>query len=238
MTGDSSCINPSEITPEDLIAYAQQEATPAAARHIENCDSCRAQSGTYFATEQLLHAGLARRSCLSSDTIREYALGQLTPEETSRAAAHMVECPSCLSESRELAAFLREPDESAAAGILTALRRLFAQPQRPAADAVAALRGVAAPEDMTYAVEDYLVHLSTQSPAPGRRGKVLAGIVEQRSGEPVEGTARLYRDAALLQTEAVDDLGNFMFGEVARGSYALELTTSDARIIIDPILVS
>jgi hypothetical protein len=237
MTG-SSCINPSEITTADLIAYAQLEATPAAALHIERCDFCRGRSETYFAAEQLLHAGLARRSCLSSQTIREYALGLLAPEETSRAAAHMVDCPRCLSESRELAAFLREPDEPAQAGIVTSLRRLFAQPQRPAADALATLRGVAALEDQTYAVDDYLVHLSMQSPAPGRRGKVVAGIVEQRSGELVEGAARLYRDTALLQTEAVDDLGSFMFGDVARGSYALELTTSDARLIIDPIVVS
>ena len=236
-SSDTRCIDPAQITADDRIAYAQAEASPAAIGHIERCAFCRNEAEAYRVTGRVLEAGLARLSCLPVQVIQEYVLGMLEPEETQSAAAHLLDCAQCLAESRAMSEFLREPDEPAAQGILGTLRRLVALPIAPRAGATAGLRG-APPDAVTYEAEEYLVRVSIQSSTPGRRGRVLAGTIEQRSGEVVEGVGRLMRESSLIQSQDIEDFGSFLFNDIPPGSYSLELTTGDTEIAIRSIEVS
>jgi anti-sigma factor ChrR (cupin superfamily) len=43
-------------------------------------------------------------------TLADYAVGVLEVEEAVAVAGHLIDCHTCRQESRELAAFLAEPD--------------------------------------------------------------------------------------------------------------------------------
>jgi hypothetical protein len=46
---------------------------------------------------------------------------------------------------------------------------------------------------------------------------------------------RPLRKGRLLQTEEVDDPGNFMFTSVLQGTYGIEVTSGDAIVVIETI---
>jgi anti-sigma factor RsiW len=232
------CINPSGIRNEDLIAFAEGEADPTATEHIERCQFCQKEARAYARTGAIMSAVLTRRSCVPTETLGEYALGTLASTRMREVAEHLLDCPHCLAESRSIAAFLSEPDESVLEpGLAGALRRLIARRLDAPTPALAGLRGTATDEMATFVADDCLVRLSVQSGTPGRPGKVLVGLLEQRAGIPAGATARLYENDRLLQTEEVDDLGNFMFNAVLQGTYRIEVTSGDAIVVIETVQV-
>jgi hypothetical protein len=235
---DDRCINPSEIRAVDLIAFAEDEAGPATKSHIERCGFCRRQAVVYAGMERVMNGVLYRRSCIPSLTLGEYAIGVLEPLEMRAVAEHLLDCPHCLAESRSFSAFLAHPDEPLPdQGILAGLRRLIATRRDAPAPALSGLRGTATEESVTYVAEDCLVHVSVQSAAPGRSDKVIAGLVEWRTGIQTNAVARLYDDDRLLQTESVDDLGIFQFSRVSLGAHRIEVTIPDAVVVIEAIHV-
>ena len=239
MTNSSDrCINPSGIRNEDLIAYAEGEAGSAARDHIERCSFCQKEARAFARTGGIMSAVLSRRSCVPTETLGEYAMGTLEATRMREVAEHLLDCPHCLAESRSISAFLAEPDDPIPEpGIAGALRRLIARRLDTPAPAIAGLRGTATDELATFVADDCLVRLSIQPGTPGRPGKVLVGMVEQRAGIPAGATARLYENGRLLQTEEVDDLGNFMFTSVLQGTYGIEVTSGDAIVVIEMIEV-
>jgi anti-sigma factor RsiW len=231
MTGEPRCIDPGDITDEALLAYARGEDGEGAA-HIARCPACLAEARAYARLEPLLSAGLYRRSCPDTLILGEYALDTLDPDARRQVAVHLVDCPHCLAESRDVRAFLAEPDPPAPLGVVRTLRRILARRLEPLAPALAGLRGGPA-ESVTYETDDVSVTLDVQ---PGTRPaeRVIAGLV-LASGPLAGAPATLHQDDRLLQSETIDDLDAFLFAPVPPGAYRVELTLDDAVIVLDPV---
>ena len=120
------CVDPSEITADDIMAYAPGAAPPEIIRHIARCAACHAEAEGYARLSSLLQTTLFRHTCPATITLGEYALGMLVDPERRLVAEHLVECPHCLGESRNFTSFLAEEDALRAPGVLSVHRGIFA----------------------------------------------------------------------------------------------------------------
>jgi hypothetical protein len=187
---------------------------------------------------------LFRRSCPPTLTIGEYVHGSLAPEAARDLVAHLSDCPHCRAEQRRFAELLAEPDvppqgspaATAVAGVIAGLRRLLVEPLRGPAPVLAGLRGGGESGSMTYEAEGLRLTVSVQRSARG--GRVVAGLLEPGEEPLAAGSAALYAEDRLLQTEPVDDLGAFLFSGVTAGSYRLEVTVGDAVLVLEPLAVA
>jgi hypothetical protein len=208
-------------------------------RHVEQCRACREQAADYARLHEALSAGLYRSTCPSTLTIGEFALGVLTPEEQQAVAEHIVDCRQCAAERREFVAFLNDDAEpEPARRFVDTVRRLLARPLAFPTPALAGLRGDADPDGGVYVAEGFRVTISVQRATRGARGSVLVGLVEPWTMAGDGGRARLYAGDRVVQTQEVDDLGNFVFDAVPAGSYRIEVKLSDVLVTIDTITVS
>jgi len=232
------CVDPRAVSADDLIAWARGEAPPRVGEHLDACPACREQASSYADTDRLLRHELFRRTCPSSITIGEYALGVLPSTQMLSLADHLIECPHCRAESRSFSSFLSEPDEpTPEPGILGAVRRLLARPLAAPEPALSGLRGTADESTTTYAANGLRLTVSVQPAGPGKLGGVLVGLLQQDSDSYEGASARLYSGDRLLKREPVDDLGNFLFLNVSPGDYRIEIAVPEAIVEIDMLRV-
>jgi hypothetical protein len=216
---------------------ARGEAAAAVQQHVATCPSCQEEAEALGRFERGLLVHLLRRSCPTTLTLAEYAAGELAPEARQRTAAHLVECPRCLDESRDAARFLadagRVEPEAAATGLLPAIGRVLAQPLLARAG-LGGLRGEQHNDSVTYAAEDTYVTLAVRRAAP-RQEYVITGLWQMLPDDAIGTTVLLRQDDRIIATGAVDDLGSFAFEQVQPGTYSLEIARADGAIIIDSI---
>jgi len=232
------CIAPGTVSADELLAHARREASPAVAQHLQACPVCRTRAEGYASAERTLTAAFFRRSCPPPVTIGEFALGSLAATEAITLAEHLLECPHCAEERRAFSSFLTAPDEPSPqeGAVARLLRRLFAQPVAVPA-ALAALRGDFDDSTVTYEVDGYQLTVGAQRPDGGHM-RVIVGLLLEGFASSTAISARLFLGDQLLQTSAVDDLGNFFFDGVTAGEYRLELGLSDAVLVIGPLHIS
>ena len=232
----AACSQPGEIEPGDLIALARGEAVTAVQEHIATCPSCREEAGALgrFEHDLLLH--LLRRSCPSTLTLAEYAADELTPEARQRTAAHLLECPRCLDESRDAARFLTDAERAEDApsrGLLPAVGRTFARPLLARAG-LGGVRGEQNNDSITYAVDETYITLAVRRAAP-RQEYVITGLWQGAPDDAAGTTVLLRQDDRVVAAETIDDLGSFAFDKVQPGAYCLEIARADGAIVIDDI---
>jgi hypothetical protein len=186
----------------------------------------------------VLRTGLFRATCPDSLVLGEYAADLLPPEARRDTAAHLVECPHCLVEMRSFVSFLSEGDTDAATpGILDTVRRIFAQLLPRPHGLALGLRGGES-EAQTYSAESLLqLTVNVQRSAPGATTSVVTGLVQPGALDCEGVPVALFSGDELLRTEAVDDLGNFVFENVPAGVYRIELNVPAAIVVIDPLHV-
>lgn len=229
------CIDPSRIRPEDLVAYAWGEAAATVTDHLVRCSSCQAEARTLARLDAALSARLFRRSCPDSIVIGEYAMNMLPADLRLRTAQHLTECAYCLAESRDLSAFLvtTEPDPPR----VGVLRRIFAEPFIAPSPAFAGLRGSGDSDSKTYVAGGLRLTVSVQRGSRGSGGNVLVGLLEQDADAPAGARAELFSGAEVVQTEDVDEFGNFLFSNISAGEYRIEVTVPTAIVVIEPVQV-
>jgi hypothetical protein len=231
------CVDPSGIRADDLVAYAWGEAGPAIVSHVDRCAACRDEAGAYARLDAALGARLFRRGCPESIIIGEYAMDLLASDTRRSVAEHLMECPYCLAESRDFKTFIGEPKPGRGEGIPGKLRRIFAQPFTAPSPALAGLRGSGDSGSATYTAGGLRLTVSVQRGSRGTGGNVLVGLIEQDGDDHTGAHAQLFEGETLLQTEEVDDLGNFLFSGVPSGIFRIEVTVPTAIVVIDPVQV-
>lgn len=177
--------------------------------------------------ERALRSRLYRVVCPDPLVLGEWRLG--LREDAEAIADHVRSCPHCAEEVRSLEVLLafgvREPP----------VRRLTAtllQGPLPGAP-VFALRGDAALRTATYTAEGYVVVVGIEpNPHDGGRCTVL-GMVTGPSG-PAGAHASL-RAEGVDRTAPVDDVGQFVFADVAPGRYDLLVRFPDVEIHVGPM---
>lgn len=247
-TGSPACIDPAAITPGDLMAYADGEAPPGVAAHVAQCPFCAVESGALRRASRRLAHALYRFDCPSPQTLGDYHLDLFPPEERTRIAAHALECPHCAAELQTLRSFLDAPllgpeavpdvTSSTAAGFGAQLRRVVATLfTPPAAPAYTGLRGTAEDTVTTYQADDLTITLSATPSA--RHGRIsLTGLllsenvdVDQFAGAAV----RLIAPDGAAQGTQIDELANFGFNDLVRGTYQLELELTGRIVVIEDV---
>lgn len=239
--------HPGAVSPEDLIAYLDGEASPDVAAHVRACPVCSAAAADYARDLRRLQGKLFRFECPPSHRLGEYELGVVSPEQRTAIAAHVVECPLCTAELRTLRDFLAGDLVAGLAdpapGPVERLRRVVATVLAPRpAGAYAGLRGAATADagTQTYQAGDISISVST-TPAAARGRLSLSGLIwrEDVDGEIAGSMVALIGAeddtpmAQPRQTTEIDELGNFTFDEVEPGAYRLEVTLGDQIVVID-----
>jgi len=101
--------------------------------------------------------------------------------------------------------------------------------------ALSGLRGGGANESVTYTAEGLHLTLSVQRAGSGNRNGIIVGLLQDLQETATESRAELFSADTLIQTEPVDDLGNFLFSDIPTGSYRVEVTVPSAVVVIEPV---
>ena len=236
------CIAPSEVTPEELLAYAHGEAPSRVVEHVRDCAHCAAEASDYAWEQWRLASRLHRVTCPSPHALGEYELAVLAPTERTRVAAHARDCPRCAAELQQLRDFLADGPLVAVArpglGIRRIIAALVAPPMSPTVVGYAAVRSGGGASARTYRAEDVALSINVGSAGPGRAS--LAGLI-WREDAALETMARaavtlITANGATLTAE-VDDLGGFAFDEVVPGTHRLEVLLGDRLVTIEALSI-
>lgn len=249
-----NCIGP--MTPEDdeLLAYADGEATPEAAAHISACASCQARVNALRQELAMWQTALHRAGCPSSLELGEHYLRMLPSDREAEVAEHLRYCRACAAEMATLPKFLGRVKESrvetAVTQVASALRTVQAHLKSLNSGTTApnlalvprAVRGERGPyiEDtrpVTYNAENVLVSLEffKEIGAPTRQ---VIGLVDA-ADDFVGAEAEVTDDNSAPQRAAIDELGSFSFSGVSVGPHRLrvKLPTSGVQVEIDDLTV-
>jgi len=237
----TGCIDPGTVTPESLLAYVDGEAPPDVVRHVSLCPTCAAEAADLAALQRRLGHALYRFDCPPGQTLGEYALDLVAPEERTLIARHVLDCLRCTAELRSLRAFLSGDEllDVAPQGLLAGIRRtvatLFApSPSRDLAGV--ALRGGPSIAQ-TYRAGELTLTLAP-GPQPRRGRASLMGLIVREDGEleiPAGSTARLLAPTGAAESAEIDDLGNFAFDDLVPATYALELQLGDDVVVVEDV---
>jgi hypothetical protein len=230
------CNSPDEITPEDLLAFVDGDAPADVAEHVRQCRHCSAEVERYARAQSQLRQGLYRFDCPSPQTLGEYQLGLLSPEERQRTAAHVVDCPHCAAEIRSLNAFLAD-EVVPSPTLIERLRRVVATLVSPAARPAVSLRGAAETGARTYRTGEVTVNLRVE--AAGRGRYLVVGLVDRTSPEirddpGLAGRAvRLIASGGDVTATQIDIVGGFDIEEISAGPYQMEIALDDQVVVIE-----
>lgn len=231
--------NHGAVTPEELIAFVDGEASGQVGEEIEADPTLRAAADAYARTQRHLQRYLYRFDCPSPQALGEYDLGLLVPAERTRIAAHVVVCPRCTAELRMLRDFMAMEDDIPPVGAMGRIRRIVATllPPPPLLSPHASLRGAGDATGRTYQAGDVTITLDMGVPV--HRGRMsLTGLIWRESDEyeTVTGsTVVLISGDRATETDTIDAIGNFTFDDIIPGTYQLEVSLGDDRIIIEGI---
>jgi hypothetical protein len=185
--------------------------------------------------ERELRRTLYRFDCPDAQTLGEYQLELLGPEDRTRVAAHAVECDDCRDELQTLRAFLAMPTLVADSPFAT-VRRFIASLFTPTPGlAYGGLRGAAGSSTRVFEAHDVTVSVGRAQTSGSLLGLVVAA---GQSPDALEGhdVRLLPRDGTSIRTQ-LDDLGNFEFSDVPAGDYALEIDLPDGVLVIEELRI-
>jgi anti-sigma factor RsiW len=232
-------IHPGGVTSDDLIAFIDGEAPAEVVEHVRGCSTCGPLVGEYVETQSGLRARLRRFDCPPPHELGEYDLGLLGPEARTAVAAHVVDCPRCADELRQLRDFLQIGAPAPVDPVARVRRLVAALLAPPGRGAYAALRGADDATPATYAAGDVTITLEpVAGTRPGQAG--LAGLAwrEEAPPETLAGSiVVLVADDGTTRTTALDDLGNFAFDDIPPGTYHVEVALGDDTVAIEGLQI-
>jgi hypothetical protein len=241
------CIGPFKPEDADLLAYADDAASPAVRDHVSACLACHVRAHEMDREQRKLQSLLYRAGCPSPLALGEYHLGLSGQQPGSGIASHVVHCSACRRELEDLARFmasLRRAVADAAEDVFASLRtiraRLSVDPLSGAYGQLApTLRGPGEGEraPLVYSAEDLLVTVDSWLERLGQPGRIVAGLVVG----PIDfSRAEASMDADEFSSPTpINDLGNFLFSDVSPGVHhvTIRLPTTGLQIEIDDLTV-
>lgn len=233
MNTSLECIRPEEIAEGDLMAFVDGTANRRVARHVAECAHCAARVAEYRALA--LAATLHRASCPASEALGDFHLNLLPPGQKLVVAKHLRECALCRQELAQYAENA-EPFSSATStfpNIAGAFRSFIAAlylapPLQPAT-----LRGAPGRRQEFRVGENSVVIGYQPSGLCGR----LVGVIDP--WPPAANLApgfsvrvQLFQEEMPVGEQTTDELGHFVFDEVAPGRYDLLVDWLDDVVLI------
>jgi hypothetical protein len=262
------CREPGTIRDEELLAYlAGEQVRPEIEEHLHQCQVCSERVATYQRIENRLVHTLYRWDCPSSQVLGEFQLGLLDAELAAVVSGHLQGCVLCNAEFVLLTEFLAD-DPMLAERVAPAAQQDIYQPVREvqhvmeqAQDFITAgLRQIVAvllpvqagfayqrtaeqhlQWPRNYTAEDLTVSLQIEKDPHDQSSVQLIGLVTSaaRTFEELQGIAvQLTTATGFVDTQHIDELGNFIFSSLAPATYALTLRFPDKVIVIEQLPVA
>jgi hypothetical protein len=190
--------------------------------------------------EDKLVAHFHRLTCPDSLELGEYEMGLLPSDRLSFISSHLAECPHCRSEITGLQLYLRQlaPELrfSPAQRIRVWIARLI--PPVPEGGLIPApafaLRGEGGGPQVYEAGDAHLTIEVRDDPEKKGRKRLL-GLVLGVDTENL--VAHLWRKGRHLTMIALDELGDFIFGDLESGRYELILTGPSLEIHVQELVI-
>lgn len=192
--------------------------------------------------EYQLTTRLYRVICPDPLSLGEYQLDLLSSNQNKQIKQHLKHCPHCRQEAINLKIFLPDPLLDHIPGFSHRIKiwiaeRVSSEP-RPTMTGMPAfaLRGEA--EDagpLFYQAGDVQLTLEIQDDPEHPGYKTILGLV-LGTALP-EMTAHLWQAGRPLATNPVDELGNFIFNQLAAGQYELILAGADVEIHVQDLQI-
>lgn len=261
------CCEPGIIQEYELLAYlGGEQVRPIVIEHIARCPHCTARLKTFRRLDKALSLKLNHYDCPDTLKLGEYQLGMLDSREAEKVRQHLAICTRCAVEDGQLETFmapgvtpvriapLKRPslnNHHSARESLRALEQLGRQARegvrrviatlQPPQPRLSYLRDVASPTatwPRRYQAED--VQISIQLEPDGKNKLQLVGFVERKDHglEALQGiSVLLYGPAGATSTQAIDELGNFVFAALVPATYTLELNFPEATFAIEQLTI-
>ena len=233
-----ACVLPPELDNKTLLTL-YDEADHHVAAHLEQCPHCREKAHRLARLHNYLSAQLYRLTCPSPITLGEYHLGVLLRDQMTSIARHLVECPHCNREIVQLRDFMAKPIPTPEFNPLQSIKIQVAQLVRGGGGGAwagssglalgyAGLRGEEEQGLYLYQANDVQIAVEIQDDARQRGHKALLGLVTGMDTH--ELSAHLWHIKQCIATTLVDDLGNFVFPNLAPGNYKLILSGPEEEV--------
>lgn len=183
---------------------------------------------------------LFRVTCPDSLMLGEYQLGLLAESAQQQIQQHLETCPHCRQELRQLANYLPDPVLDHTPGISQRLKIWLAE-KIPAGggftpEPAFALRGDdAGTEPLFYQAGDTQLTLEIQEDPEHPGYKTILGLLLSAQMENM--AAQLWQEGRPLACKEVDDLGNFIFDNLAPGPYEIIITGPDVEIHVQDLSI-
>ncbi len=265
MTDQFACIQPDQVREADYLAALNQDSRPEFERHLAECEFCRNELQVYRQLDSRLRrqfefiSSPARTLCPEAHLAGEYALGLMSPVESSKLRQHLAQCPYCTAESDQIRGWLLEPDSwlddtkkanrppdqadwlapNRADWLHRVVATLLKSTTTAPAYAQAGVRGSADGLPLTFQAEEVTIVLSVLAVSPRSKALNILGLVQSEAGSPEElagAEVRLLSQGLALASERLDELGNFFFENIQPPQpFELEITL-DSKIVMVPDL--
>lgn len=245
---DPRCIAPAATTLDDLMSWADEEASTAVVAHVASCRVCQETATEYRQIGVRLSSILNRVDCPDAGVLVDYAYDLLAPEQRTVVAAHILDCTRCTGDLRDLR------DEMAAPAvpqsertpiveqIVATIGRLL--PPLPQLPLRASTRGVRT-RAATYDAESLQISIeATVANASGSRDGdssdvTVRGMVMLADADDDESMLQRSRvdlldqdDGALILSTNVDQFGMFLLAHIQPGVYDLQVSLPDRAVLI------
>lgn len=260
MTESFACIQPDQVNEADYLAALNKASRPEFERHLVQCEFCRNEIQVYRGLDNKLRRHFefitspARTLCPEAQRVGEFAAGLMVPLESAKMRQHLAQCAWCNTEAEQIRQWLSEPD----AWLIEPSRRPPDQPNLPITERLDRLRRVVAtllkPDNsapslarsgvrgrdegmaLTFQAEEVTIILTVQEVGPRSKALNITGLVqaEDTSLEALAGkeVCLLYQGQAFA-TDALDELGNFIFEDVQPPQpFELEITLENKIIAV------
>jgi hypothetical protein len=218
-------------TPEELLAFVDGDTTPEVASHLQSCVTCATDVDMIATTQVGLRQALYRFDCPEPHQLGEYELDVVEHDVRLRIASHAADCDPCGTELRMLRQFLAT-DPPMPVTLFEQARRVIATLMVPKPGlGLAGIRGA------DTQVRVYQVAGARLSISPGTEPGSIFGLLVLESSGLLDGEVLLVPASGDPQTTPLDDLGNFEFDQLPRGSYAMEVHLPEQVIIVQELRI-
>lgn len=241
ISGGEQCSRPPALDDLDLVAAVDGEARPDILAHLSDCDYCAARAGALARIQHALRQRLFRAFCPTSDDLVAFHHQQLSEPRQAAVASHLDECPHCARELQLIVRAAREPPALANSFHRVVAQRVPAAIPSGAAALYGAARAAAGSAQYAYRAENLEITLRVARAVAQPGQLVLSGhlATDDSALEEalIEATASLLAHEGLLAVAPLDELGGFLFDNVAPGEYQLALRLGECEVIVESLAV-
>lgn len=185
--------------------------------------------------EQELTNALYRAFCPNSSQLGEYQLGMLNPEQSDRIRIHLDDCLHCRRELIELEGYLNDLAPSLEAALVERIKVWVAKllpPSGAQAGSLAPAFAVRGEADnlLTYQAGEALIHIEIRKDIHGSGLNSLFGLLTGIEGQSSQ--VELREAGQVKASTQVDELGNFVLGELPAGNYEISIRAGEFEILL------